>query len=90
MRGAPPPPVIKPPNAAADNQFVCAQLWLVVTGNVRNLPFDLDLWLFKLESVQRSAHAWGIAVGGFKERRFAGHTLAAAAAAAARRRDLTA
>jgi len=27
MRGAPPPPVIRPPNAAADHQFVSAQLW---------------------------------------------------------------
>jgi len=26
MRGAPPPPVIRPPNAAADHQFVGAQL----------------------------------------------------------------
>jgi len=29
MRGAPPPPVIKPPNAAADHQFVGAQLYAV-------------------------------------------------------------
>jgi len=27
MRGAPPPPVIRPPNAAADHQFVGAQLY---------------------------------------------------------------
>jgi len=28
MRFAPPPPVIRPPNAAADHQFVGAQLYL--------------------------------------------------------------
>jgi len=29
MHGAPPPPVIRPPNAAADHQFVGAQLYCV-------------------------------------------------------------
>jgi len=29
MCGAPPPPVIRPPNAAADHQFVGAQLYFV-------------------------------------------------------------
>jgi len=30
MHGAPLPPVIRPPNAAADHQFVGAQLWSLV------------------------------------------------------------
>jgi len=30
MRGAPPPPVIRPPNAAADHQLVGAQLYSAV------------------------------------------------------------
>jgi len=30
MSGAPPPPVIRPPNAAADYQFVGAQLYYTV------------------------------------------------------------
>jgi len=30
--------------------------------------------LFKLETGQRSAHAWGIVIGGFKEQRLAGYT----------------
>jgi len=32
MRGAPPPPVIRPPNAAADYQFVGAQLYNIYTS----------------------------------------------------------
>jgi len=60
-----------------------------VIGNVRNLPLgDLDLLSFKLETGQRSsADEWGIAVGGFKERRRAVHM--SVVAAAARRTNLT-
>jgi len=32
MRGAPPPPVLRPPNAAADHQFVGAQLYGVAAS----------------------------------------------------------
>jgi len=35
MRGAPPPPVIRPPNAAADHQFVGEQLCLSVDLSVK-------------------------------------------------------
>ena len=41
MRSAPPPRVIRPPNAAADHQFVGAQLYLDGLNILGLLPTDL-------------------------------------------------